>query len=89
VRDTVVSVAEVDRFSVSMPPEIGSAVRDAAARQGTSVSAWVTEAAARRLRNDLLGEALDAWEAEDGPFTEQELTAASAALGARGRRGVA
>jgi hypothetical protein len=82
-------MAEVDRFSVSMPPEIGSAVRDAAARQGLSVSSWMTEAAAQRLRNELLGAALDAWEAKDGPFTDEELSAASAALATRERRGAA
>lgn len=69
-----------------MPPEIGTAVRDAAARQGTSVSNWLAEAAEQRLRNELLGAALDRWEAEDGPFSDAELDAAVAALGAVGRR---
>ena len=82
-------MAQVDRLSVTMAPEIGAAVREAAAREGTSVSAWLTEAAAQRLRNDLLGIALDQWEAEDGPFSDQELTAAAAALAATGRRGAA
>jgi hypothetical protein len=74
-------MASVDRFSVTMPPEIGAAVRRAAAQRGTSVSAWLADAAADRLRNELLGAALDAWEAEDGSFTESELEAAAAALG--------
>ena len=65
-------MAQVDRLSVTMPPEIGAAVRDAATRQGTSVSSWLTEAAAQRLRNELLGAALDRWEAEDGPFSDEE-----------------
>lgn len=82
-------MAQVDRLSVTMAPEIGAAVREAAAREGTSVSAWLTEAAAQRLRNDLLGIALDQWEAEDGPFSDQELNAAAAALAATGRRGAA
>lgn len=72
-----------------MPPEIGAAVRDAAARQGTSVSNWLAAAAAQRLRNDLLGEALDRWEAEDGPFSSDELDAAAAALGTARKRGAA
>ncbi len=59
-------MAQVDRFSVTMPPELGEGVRQAAARQGTSVSTWLTEAAADKLRNELLGAALDQWEAEDG-----------------------
>lgn len=66
-------MTQVDRFSVTMPPELGEGVRQAAARQGISVSAWLAEAAADRLRNELLGAALDAWESEDGPFAETDL----------------
>lgn len=82
---------QVDRFSVTMEPGLGSAVRDAAARAGMSVSAWLASAAADRLRNDLLGSALDAWEAEQGAFGDDELDAAAAALGiaGRSRRGAA
>jgi hypothetical protein len=58
-----------------MPPELGKGVREAAARQGISVSAWIGDAAADRLRNELLGAALDVWEAGDGAFTEAELDA--------------
>ncbi len=72
-----------------MAPEIGAAVREAAARQGTSVSNWIAAAAAQRLRNELLGAALDQWEAEDGPFNDEELNAAAAALGGGRRRGAA
>lgn len=71
----------VDRFSTTMEPELGAAVRAAAASSGLSVSAWLSSAAADRLRNELLGEALDAWEAEDGAFTDDELNAAATALG--------
>jgi hypothetical protein len=72
---------QVDRFSVTMDPDLGTAVRDAAERAGMSVSGWLAQAAADRLRNDLLGAALDAWEAEDGPFGDDELDAAAATLG--------
>ena len=85
----LVCVGQVDRLSVTMPPEIGAAVREAAARQGTSVSTWLTSAAAQRLRNELLGAALDRWEVEEGPFSDEELDAAAAALGRSGRRGAA
>lgn len=74
---------------MTMPPEIGAAVRDAAARRGLSVSSWLAEAAAQRLRNELLGAALDTWESEDGPFTDQELNAAASALRASRRQGAA
>lgn len=63
---------QVDRFSVTMEPDLGAAVRDAAERAGMSVSGWLAQAAADRLRNDLLGAALDAWEAEAGPFGDDE-----------------
>jgi len=89
VCDTVVCVAQVDRFSVTMPPDLGEGVRQAAARQGTSVSTWLTEAAADKLRNELLGAALDQWEAEDGPFTADELDEAASRLGLAPRRDVA
>ncbi len=81
-------MAQVDRLSVTMAPEIGAAVRDSAARQWTSVSNWLADAAAQRLRNELLGAALDTWEAEDGPFSDSELNAAAALL-SRTRRGAA
>ena len=64
-----------------MPLEIGAAVRDAAARQGTSVSNWLVAAAAQHLGNELLGASLDRFEAEDGPFSDKELDDASVALG--------
>ena len=82
-------MAQVDRFSVTMPPELGDGVRQAAARQGLSVSAWLSEAAADKLRNELLGAALDAWESEDGSFTEGELDAAAARLGLAPSRDIA
>lgn len=81
VCDIVIGMAQVDRFSVTMPPEIGEGVRQAAARQAISVSMWLTEAAADRLRNELLGAALDQWEAENGPFTQDELNQAASQLG--------
>lgn len=82
-------MTQVDRLSVTMPPEVGAAVRDAAAREGTSVSNWLAAAAAQRLRNELLGAALDHWEAEQGPFSDEELNAAAAALSSTRRRGAA
>ncbi len=64
-----------------MDPTLGNAVREAAARRGVSVSSWLTTAAAGHLRNELLGDALDVWEAENGPFSEEELDAAAKAMG--------
>ena len=72
-----------------MPPDLGESVRQAAARQGASVSTWLTEAAADKLRNELLGAALDQWETEGGPFTADELNEAAARLGFAPRQDVA
>lgn len=85
---TIVCMTTVDRFSVGMPPDVGALVRAAADRHGVSLSTWLTDAAADRLRNDLLGAALDVFEDEEGPFSDAELDAAALALGLA-RRGAA
>lgn len=74
-------MAQVDRLSVTMPPEIGASVRRSASERGISVSAWLSEAAADRVRNERLGAALDQWETEVGPLTEEELSEAAVSLG--------
>jgi len=71
----------VDRFSLTMDPDLGEAVRRAADRAGMTVSAWIAQAAADRVRNELLGIALEQWAEEDGPFTDEELDEAREALG--------
>ena len=71
---------QVDRISITMDPRLGSAARKAAKRAKMSLSAWIAEATADRVRNEALGQALDQWEAEDGAFTSQELTTAAEAL---------
>jgi len=73
-------------LSVTMDPELGQAVRDAAARSGISVSRWLSQAASDHLRNELLGAALEVWEAEQGPFTDDELDAAARVLGVSGNK---
>jgi hypothetical protein len=45
------------------------------------VSAWLSQAAADRVRNELLRIALDRWDEEDGPPTEEELEQARRDLG--------
>jgi hypothetical protein len=72
---------QVDRLSITMEPRLGAAARRAAKRAGMSVSAWIAEATADRLRNDALGKALDEWEAEEGAFSADELAKAADALG--------
>jgi hypothetical protein len=73
----------VDRITMAMDPELSAAVREAAKRSGMSVSGWLAQAAADRLRNELLGIALDKWQEETGPLTEEELRTAAETLGLR------
>jgi hypothetical protein len=76
----VISVA-ADRITISFDGELGRAVRDAAERDGMSVSGWLSEAAADRLRNELLGIALGHWIAERGTPTDEEMQWAADSLG--------
>lgn len=73
----------MDRFSFTMERAVGTAVREAAARAGVSISAWLVAAAEDRLRNQLLGDALEAWEQADGAFTADELVEAARVLDGR------
>jgi hypothetical protein len=74
---------KVDKLSVSFDPDLGDAIRTAAKRSGGSVSRWLAEAAAAKLRAEALSEFLDAWEAEHGPLTAEELATATVELGWR------
>jgi len=74
---------QVDRLSITLEPRLGAAVRKAAKRAGMSVSAWIAEATAARIRSQALRDALDAWEAEDGPLTKKEIEGAASTLGVR------
>lgn len=77
---------QVDRLSITLDPQLGAAVRQAARRAGVSLSAWIAAATADRVRNELLGLALDEWEAEEGVFSEAELAEAAERLGVTRRR---
>lgn len=68
----------MDRITITLDDEVGTAVREAASEAGLSVSAWMADAAGARLRNHYLGQFLDEFEAENGAFTEEELAEARA-----------
>jgi hypothetical protein len=72
---------KVDKLSVSFDPELGDAVRSAAAQAGKPLSAWLAEAAASKLRAEALAEFLAGWEAEHGVLTAEEIARAEAELG--------
>jgi hypothetical protein len=64
------------KLAITVDPEVHAQVVAAAAADGVSVSAWMTEAARRVLlvRDGLV--AVSEWEAEQGPLTAAEMAAA-------------
>jgi hypothetical protein len=72
---------KVDKLSVSFEPDLGDAVRAAAAQAGKPVSSWLAEAAASKLRAEALADFLAGWEAEHGALTAQEVARAERELG--------
>jgi hypothetical protein len=74
---------KVDKLSISFDPELGDAVRAAAAEAGKPLSAWLADAAASKLRAEALAGFLDGWEAEHSVLTAAEIARAEAELGLR------
>jgi hypothetical protein len=72
---------KVDKLSISFEPDLGDAVRSAAAQAGKPVSSWLAEAAASKLRAEALAAFLAAWEAEHGALTADEVARAERELG--------
>jgi hypothetical protein len=72
---------KVEKMSVSMDPVLGVDVRAAARRAGVSVSAWLAEAAAARLRRQALADFLAQWQSRHGEITPAEIAKARAELG--------
>jgi hypothetical protein len=72
---------KVDKLSVSFDPDLGDAVRSAAAQAGKPVSSWLAEAAASKLRAEALADFLASWEAEHGALTAEEIARAERELG--------
>ena len=72
---------KVDKLSISFEPDLGDAVRSAAAAAGKPVSTWLAEAAASKLRAEALADFLAGWEAEHGGLTAPELARAERELG--------
>lgn len=72
---------KVDKLSISFDPELGDAVRSAAAQAGKPVSSWLAEAAASKLRAEALAEFLAGWEAGHGALTAEEIARAERELG--------
>ena len=70
-------------MSISFDPELGDAVRAAAAETGQPLSSWLAQAAASKLRADALTRFLADWQAEHGALTPSEIAKAEQELGLR------
>jgi len=68
-------------MSISLDPELGDAVRSAAAQAGQPVSSWLAEAAASKLRAEALAQFIAGWEAEHGELTAEEVARAEREIG--------
>jgi predicted transcriptional regulator len=66
-------MAQREKRSVSLPPDLARAVDQAAKAEGTTFSAWLAETAAHRLKLEAGRQAIAEWERENGPLTEAEL----------------
>lgn len=62
-----------DKRSVSLPPRLAAAIDEAATAQGSTFSAWLADAAARRLKLDDGRRALAEWETGHGELSTAEL----------------
>jgi hypothetical protein len=72
---------KVDKMCIFLDPELGDAVRSAAAQEGQPVSSWLAEAAASKLRAEALAQFIAGWEAEHGVLTAEEVGRAEREFG--------
>lgn len=73
------------KLAITVDPDVHAGVLEAAAEEGVSVSAWMTNAARRALvvRNGLAG--VEEWEAEHGALSESEMAEARRRVVGEGR----
>jgi hypothetical protein len=67
------AMAQREKRSISLPPDLARAVEQAARAEGTTFSGWLAETAAHRLKLEAGRQAIVEWERENGPLTEAEL----------------
>ena len=61
------------KLAITIDPDIHASVLAAAARDGVSVSAWMTNAAREALRRRAGLAAIAEWEKEHGAFSAEEM----------------
>jgi hypothetical protein len=85
---TVGRMVQREKRSISLPPDLASAIDAAAEAEGTTVSGWIAETARHRLRLDAGRKGIAEWERSEGALTADELAdglARARALLGRGR----
>lgn len=61
-----------EKRSISLRPDLAADIEKAAAETGTTFSGWLAETADHRLRLEEGRKGIQAWEAENGPLTDEE-----------------
>ncbi len=69
----MISDMPVEKFAVSFDPDLAAEVRAHAEAEGESLSGWLADAAARKLRRAAARAVLTDYEAEHGEITDAEL----------------
>ncbi len=67
------TMAGRQKRSISLPHDLAEAIAQAAANEGTTVSAWLADTAAHRLRLEAGRRGIAEWERQQGPLTADEL----------------
>lgn len=67
-------MAQRQKRSISLPSDLAEAIEQAAAAEGTTVSAWIADSAAHRLRIDAGRQGVAEWERQHGALSTDELT---------------
>ncbi len=75
------------KLAITVDPEVHEGVVSAAAREGVSVSAWMTAAAREALRRRAGLDAVAQWESQHGRFSEEEMEEARRRVRAQLRAG--
>lgn len=66
-------MAQRQKRSISLPSDLADAIDQAAAAEGTTVSAWIADTASHRLRIDAGRKGLAEWERQHGALTPDEI----------------
>jgi hypothetical protein len=71
-------MAPREKRSISLPADLFAEIARAAEAVGTTISGWLAETAAHRLKIEAGLAGVAAYEAEYGPFTDEQLAEADA-----------